>query len=439
MPERPRVLVISFSPVAEEMAGPAIRSLELARALRPHADVTLAAVEGEAPPPALDIELLTYRYRDPRGLREPIERADAIVCAPPSAILAGWMRHSRARLVFDLYDPEPLEALERHAEAPSRWRRIELDFTLDRLSLALHLGHHFVCASERQRDLWIGAMLGERLLSPEAVEADPSLRSVLDVVPFGLPAEPPAARGGGPRAALPELGPEDEVMLWNGGIWPWLDAPAAVEAAVLLAERRPRARLVFMAAADASGSGAPGEARARAEELGAAGRSVLFNEGWVPYEERAAWLLDADLAVATHRDHLETRFAFRTRVLDCLWARLPVVCTAGDELADRVERDGLGATVPPGDAAALAGAMESVLERGRDAYADALARAAEAYTWPRVVEPVARFVTAPGEPRRLAGGAGPRLATRARAGAYRAVQRAINATGAGPRKLRDGG
>ena len=71
----------------------------------------------------------------------------------------------------------------------------------------------------------------------------------------------------------------------------------------------------------------PREARATAEALGLLGSVVLFNDSWVPYEERGAWLNDADCALSLHHDHLETRYAFRTRVLDCFWASLPIVCT----------------------------------------------------------------------------------------------------------------
>ena len=117
-------------------------------------------------------------------------------------------------------------------------------------------------------------------------------------------------------------------------------------------------------------------AQALARELGLLGRVVLFNDGWVPYDERGAWLLQADCAVAAHRDHLETRFAFRTRLLDCFWAGLPIVCTRGDELAERIERDGLGAAVAAADPAALAAGSAAVLDRGRGAYAGRLAAAA---------------------------------------------------------------
>src|SRR5205085_10661673 len=45
VPSVTRVLYISSDAVGEEMAGPGRRAYELTRALQPHADVTLAAIE----------------------------------------------------------------------------------------------------------------------------------------------------------------------------------------------------------------------------------------------------------------------------------------------------------------------------------------------------------------------------------------------------------
>ena len=143
----------------------------------------------------------------------------------------------------------------------------------------------------------------------------------------------------------------------------------------------------------------------------------------MPYGARAAWLLEADCAVSTHVEHLETRFAFRTRLLDCLWAGLPIVCTRGDELAERVEREDLGATVPERDPEALAAALERVLDRGRAAHAPALAAAAEDFRWARVAEPLIRWSTAPELPPRIGDGARERAraARRASGSARRAT------------------
>ena len=344
---------------------------------------------------------------DPAALRAPIDAADMIVSPPHGAVIARWLHAADATLIFDLYDPGPLEALENFAEAtPLRrwaWNTLALDHTLG----ALHLGNRFLCASERQRDLWLGTMLGRRLITPGVYGRDPTLRSVIDVVPFGVSEQPPAASAaGGARARFPALGPESEIVLWNGGLWDWLDPVAAVRAFADLADRRPAARLVFMGAAPTlAGAGrAAAEARALARDLGLLDRLVFFNDAWVPYEERGGWLLEADCAISAHGDHLETRFAFRTRLLDCFWAQLPVVCTEGDDLAGRIVSDDLGAVAPPGDSAALAAGLERVLGRGRASYGAALARAADAYAWPVVAAPLVDFVVADTHPPRLGNG-----------------------------------
>ena len=429
-----RVLFISSDAVGEEMAGPGIRAYELARALQPHADVTLAAIESEhRPPPGVDVR--PYHPVDQRALRPLIAAADTIVCQPQWAVSESWLRRSGARLVFDVYDPEPFETLEflRHR---GRWLRSTLHtLTVDRYLAAFHDAHHLMCASDKQRDLWIGALLAERLIGTELYDRDPSLLSVIDSVPFGVPAEPPQAGGHpGIRARFPRIGPDDEIVLWNGGLWNWLDGPTAVRAVDLLARRRPGVRLVFMGASSVGPAKVATEAtRQLAGELGRLDEHVFFNSEWVPYAQRGAWLLEADCAVSTHVEHLETRFAFRTRLLDCFWAGLPVVCTRGDDLAERVEREDLGATAPERDPEALAAALERVLERGRADYGPQLARAADAFRWARVAEPLIRWATAPELPPRLGSGTRERLTWRAghrlRSGGYRAARSTLNALG----------
>jgi glycosyltransferase involved in cell wall biosynthesis len=160
------------------------------------------------------------------------------------------------------------------------------------------------------------------------------------------------------------------------------------------------------ASAEGGAGAAVAEARAEAERL-RLGDAVLFNDRWVPYAERADWLLEADCAISTHRDHLETRFAFRTRLLDCLWAGLPVVCTGGDALADLVADQDLGATARPGDDEAIAAGLARVLAKGRGHYEARLRTAAAGFTWQRVAEPLARHVAEPAARRLGAAGLAP--------------------------------
>jgi glycosyltransferase involved in cell wall biosynthesis len=428
---RPQVLLLSGEPLGREMLGSAIRTYELGRALAPHADVVLASPDAGREAADLDLPVVSFHRADPRPLHPHLQRADAVVCQPPWPHVAAALRRSGARLIFDLYDPEPFEALEFLADRPAPLRRLVSALTWDRISSALRSGQHLMCASEKQRDLWLGSLMAAGLLDAATYDRDPTLRSLIDVVPFGVPDAPPASGGRGPRDALEGVGADDSVVLWNGGIWNWLDAPTAIRAAGLLSERRPDLRLVFMGAAtQGPARRATAEAQAVAAQLGLLDRIVFFHDQWVPYAERAGWLAQADCAVSTHVDHLETRFAFRTRLLDCFWSGLPVVCTQGDDLSARVEADDLGATVPEQDPEALAGALERVLDRGREAYAPALAAAREEYAWSRVVAPLVGWVTDPEPPvRKPADAPSERVGRRLRDAGFRTAFGSASALG----------
>ncbi len=347
-------------------------------------------------PPVVSYKLFGSPRRS--GLGELIARADTVVAQPPWPHLAAPLRRSSARVVYDVYDPEPFEVAERLREEGPAKRRLVTTLTADRVMGGLAHADHLMCASEKQRDLWLGSMLGARMLAPEEQYRDPSLRSRIDCVPFGLPAEPPVAQGPGARGRFAQIGADDELILWNGGIWAWLDAPAAIRAIALLRERRPRVRLVFMGASTLPAARrSAGEARELAGRLGLLDTHVFFNDEWVAYERRADWLMEADCVLSAQADHLETRFAFRTRLLDAIWAGLPIVCTGGDDLAEQVERDGLGAVAAPGSPESIAAALEQVLSAGRDSFAARLAAAAPRYAWPTVAAPLVEWVTT-GEP-----------------------------------------
>jgi glycosyltransferase involved in cell wall biosynthesis len=435
---RPNVLFICADPVGEEMAGLGIRCWELARALSDRATVTVAhggSDEGERQ----GVRTVAFRPHAPSALAPLIAAADTVVAHPQWPLVDRWLRRSRARVVVDLYCPETLETLEL-LSGRGGWARLtraqHTATTVDRLHAALRTGHNFMCASDAQRDLWLGAMLALRLIGPQLYDRDPSLREAIDLVPFGVPEDPPqpSPGGGGPREAIPSLGADSEIVLWNGGIWKWLDAQTAIRAIAALTERRPNARLVFMggaadtAAEHPAAAASAAAARALAGDLGLLGSVVHFHDRWVPYAQRAAWLAQAACLLSAHVEHLETRFAYRTRLLDGFWAGVPIVCTGGDDIAERVQREQLGAVAPPGDAWALGAALERVLADGREPYAANLRAAAQAQTWPRVAAPLARWISQP-RPSARAGAArgavGPPLAQRVRERAYLAGGRAL--------------
>jgi hypothetical protein len=325
-----------------------------------------------------------------------VEEAD--VSFAPSALvyMARELRGSRAPVAVDIYDPCHLENLEmggedraRQDEAVARQAGV--------LNAALRRGDFFTCASERQRDFWLGSLASLGRVNPFTCQRDPLLGQLVSVVPFGLPGEPPRRQGHGLRGVLPGIGADDKVVLWGGGVYNWLDPISVLQAVDSLRHRVPEVRLVFLGMRHPNPAipemRVATELQALSSQLGLTGSHVFFNAGWVPYERRADYLLEADVAVSTHLDHLETRYSFRSRVLDYLWARLPMVLTGGDVLAEEVAAAGLGATVAAGDVGALEEALERMLSAPPPS--ERFAAVAERYTWERAAQPLLEFCLAP--------------------------------------------
>ena len=193
-----RVLVVTEDPLGEMLGGAAIRAFEMARSLTDVAEVTLAA-PGSEPPGLAPVTHVPFELEDPRALRPLVREADVVIMRPPNPLMAGWLRRSSARIVFDLCDPLPLDILEAQASAPREQQILWHTIALDHFLGALHTGHHFICSGRRQRDLYIGALLGSRLIHPAAYAADPTFRTFVERVPFGIPATPPErVPGAGP-------------------------------------------------------------------------------------------------------------------------------------------------------------------------------------------------------------------------------------------------
>jgi glycosyltransferase involved in cell wall biosynthesis len=403
---RPSVLVVSSEPVGERMAGPAIRAYELARALAGTCDVTLSA---PAPSAVGDTRLrvLDGGMADVEALIAAARAHDVVVAQelPPVAIerLAG----GPARLVADLYNPVMVEVLAGTAGRPAAARERIARRVAARTLALLAAADLVICANERQRDLWVGGMALHGLVEPSLYDHDPALRSLVVVVPFGLPGDPPPSDRGALRAAFPAIGAGDRVLVWGGGLWSWLDPATAFEAVGRLErDAGPAVHLVVLGAgrpglAATGQAGAGDRALEVARRAGLLGRRVHVNPDWIPYDRRGAWLAGADAGVTAHHDGLEARYAHRTRVLDYIWAGLPVVASRGDALAELIERERLGAVADPGDVAGFAAACAEALGPAGDDARARIAALAPTLRWDVVAAPLVDWcASAAGRPRR---------------------------------------
>jgi len=393
-----RVLVVTGDPLTAKLAGPAIRALHIADALKVEHDVRLVSTSHAE----LQSDGLTIKSSTIRELRADVAWADVVVFQGFLLAQAPWIAKSDKVLVVDLYDPMHLEQLEQTRGRERGARDRDLSSTVGVLNDQLLRGDFFLCANEAQRHFWLGQLAALGRINARTYDPDPSLRELVAVVPFGLPTAAPVQssspiRGG----AIPGIGADSRIILWAGGIYDWLDPHTLVRAVAQLSERHDDVRLFFLGTTHPNPHvpemRSNGPVQALSAELGLTGKFVFFNDGWVEFDQRQDYLLDANVGVSTHFDHIETTFSFRTRILDYLWAGLPVVVTEGDSFAALVRERGIGVVVPANDVDALAAALERCLyDEEFVASCRAAARAvADEYTWDEVLAPLVGFVRAP--------------------------------------------
>lgn len=395
---RNHVLLVSHDVVSARMAGPGIRYWEIAHVLSAQFHVTLA-VPQESDLAGMGFSLEFYRRYDWDSLAPSIDRADVVVACGDTLSEFPALAESNVPLVVDGYDPHTLESLALWANEPMERQVVHYDTRLDILRRQCQAGDFFICASERQRDWWLGALEAQGRINPQIYSRDPSLRRLVDTVPFGLPSEPPRATRPVLRGVWPGLGPEDQIVLWGGGLWEWLDPLTALRAVRRLVDAgHKQIRLVFPGTRHPN-PGMPDmplqtRTLALADEMSLTDRHAFFGD-WVPYEDWPAVLLEADLGLSLHLDTVEARQAFRSRVLDYIWAGLPMVVTQGDAISEIVQARDLGIVVAYEDDVGVANAIAKMLAEPRSARQAQFADAQAQMTWEQAAQPLVEFCREP--------------------------------------------
>jgi glycosyltransferase involved in cell wall biosynthesis len=394
-----RVLVVSADHVGNAMAGPAIRCWEMARVLSTHGhDVHLSVpTAGDRVPDGFEIVVASEA-----GMVAQVKWADVIVVQGVITAIYPFLLAPGKRLVVDLYDPYNLEILELFHDHPFEERIGQHRGHLGALLNQLNRGDFFLCASEKQRDYWLGMLSGCGRVNPYTHGEDGLLRNLVDTVAFGINTRPPQ-RGAAPvaKGVLPGIEADARLVVWGGGVYNWFDPLSLLRAWPAIMAREPRARLLFLGMRhpnpDVPEMAMAAKAIALSEELGLRDRGVHFNMTWVPYDQRQEFLLEADLGVSTHFEHIETAFSFRTRILDYIWAGLPVVSTEGDEFARWIAEKGTGRVVKFEDPASIAGAIGDLLsdQALHDACAAAVRGTQADFLWDRTLRPLVDYCANP--------------------------------------------
>lgn len=397
-----KILIYSFTEIGTKMAGPSIRCWEFAKSLSRNHEVTLMAPnQTDLHPDGFQVVQRKYGYR------KSFKNFDFIISMQITHGMAWTAKKHGVKLILDAYDPLPLETLEAYKPSPFKQRCASQEKVVNVCNFSFQMADAIICASEIQRNLWTGLMLSLNKITPAIYDKDHSLERLIGIVPFGLPSSPPKRTGPGLRSKF-NIKESDKVLIWGGGIWNWFDPLTLIEAMHLIKKHRSDVYLVFMGIKSPTSYKDDMFTMANrsiqlAKDLDLFNKQVLFNQDWIPYEDRVNFLLDADIGVSTHFDHTETKYSFRTRILDYIWAGLPFITTEGDSFAALAKEKQIGIAVPYQDAKALAAAILSLLDYPElaEKMKKNLGEARQSFYWDTVLQPLEKMLECSGRERML--------------------------------------
>ena len=373
------------------VAGPGIRYFEIANALeRAGFDVTLLVPSESYEQSSADIMIKPWNLT---GLGDAIKDKDLVVLPQVHGGLSRAypsVAPDDLPTAVDLYDPVLIENLGLQDESDNSV--LDFDGYLRSVVPILKRGDYFFCANERQRYYYLGILNVLGRINPLTFHED-----ILDIVPYGTSSEPAEHKSNVMRGKI--VGDDDKIILWFSGIYPWFDALTLVEALPIVLKEVENAKLVILGGVHPRSHAPDDEFKKtvkRASELGLIGNSVFLVD-WQPYEERANWYLESDLAVTTHKKSLETDLSHRTRVVDFIWAGLPVIVSEGDEVGNIIESSGCGYSVPVADKQELASKIITMLkdEDLREKMRDRAKKLAVDLRWDKVVKPLVDWAKDP--------------------------------------------
>jgi glycosyltransferase involved in cell wall biosynthesis len=302
-------------------------------------------------------------------------------------------------MIFDLLCPFFFENLEADKNSRANFESSVKD-NIELINKLASRGDFFVCANENQRDFWLSALYRQKRITIDLYNEDPSLNNLIDLVPFGLPNEKPIHKNNVIKGIVKGIGQSDKVVTWFGGLWDWLDPLSPICAIENLCMKRNDIKLVFIGIKHPDPKTKPhdiySKVMAKVNSTGLLNKNI-FMVNWVPYETRADYLLESDIGIVTHRETLETKFSWRTRVLDYIWAGLPIILTKGDPMSLIVEKNDLGITVGYESTRDIETAIEKILNDNKliEQMKANLNFIGKEYAWKNVVRPIKRFCENP--------------------------------------------
>jgi glycosyltransferase involved in cell wall biosynthesis len=213
------------------------------------------------------------------------------------------------------------------------------------------IGDFFITAGSRERYYLMGLLVGsKRLCTPSQKLAS----SLIHLVPMTPPSVPPVL-----QKKVIEKKSDERVILVAGALLPWYDYSTLFEALdILVKQERTNFKCVFF-------GGNPRNLRFERliRKMGGDPRlkdNLVFT-GTVPFKERGNYYLQSDVAVNIPLSTVEDELSVRTRIMDYIWAELPLITPATDEHSKMIIDNGGGFEYDANDPASLSRVLQKLM------------------------------------------------------------------------------
>jgi len=294
------------------------------------------------------------------------------------------------QLILDGYVPIHIEMSARNSDNLDR-EYDAFNFENKIWTKALRRGDILLCANEAQKKFYTGVMAQVGRINPITYGDE----DLIQIVPYGIYREKAVAK----HDPVLKLVKNKKAfkLLWFGGIYPWFDLTNLLEA-VKNANKTTPIELIMVGVKNPFNQHP--DFIKRYEEVMDYIKNNNMDEivhvtDWVKFEDRAEWYLGSDAVVLINNIGMENTLAWRTRLVDYVWADLPIVTNGGDPMSDILEANKAVYILPDLDAKTI---EKEIIKISKDKetlkqVSTNLSKVRRLFYWDKVTENLSKLIS----------------------------------------------
>lgn len=337
-----KVLVVSWSPIPtpkyQKIEGSGQRFFGLASGLKQNGinDITIA-VGGIYP---LDVDEIAgfklFNYNLDADFAKKLQDYDTIIfnyTIHGAAFIAENLPEN-AQVIIDAYGPAYVENLARDPEDMAGTYVGNLLAVKDVFNKVLLRGDYFLYANDAQEKLYTGVLAALGVINQFSYRSKRLLK-----VPFGID-RPNSVKWENPYLEF-GIEKDDFVLLWFGGLYPWFDITEILHA--LKRDESEKLRFVIV-----GGNNPQNQHPDFIKHYQNTLRYIKENDltekvvliDWADFASRRKYYEHADAIISMNSEGKENEYSWRTRVMDYIGSKTPLISNGGDPLSDELIQAG---------------------------------------------------------------------------------------------------